>query len=200
MGELVGPDLGVLVELTALVCLGDFDGLVALRGRHTPGRRWREALLQVHLFAGFPAIVEAFARLERAGGLGRPEPGEEAVESDQPERGAGLFQRIYGEHTERVRGVLEQAHPQLAAWVLGHAYGRVLTRPGLAAAERELLAVAALALRGPARQLASHLRGALACGARPTDVALVFETLARCAPGAVRPDALALAREYAGTA
>lgn len=197
MDEVVADEWEVLIDLTAAVCLGDHEALVAIRvGRH-PNRRWREALLQVHLFAGFPAVVEAFARLERVGGLGALEPDESLVEPDLPERGAELFTRIYGDHAARVRGFLEAAHPQLGAWVLGHAYGRVLTRPGLAARERELLAVAALALRGPARQLASHLRGAVACGASAADVAKVFARLEVFAPGGVRADAAELAAAFA---
>lgn len=164
------PHLEPLVELTVAVVNGDWDRLIALRAAHEPDRAFREALLQLHLFAGFPAVVEAFTRLERAGGLGRPDPDEVDLERDDHDRGRGLFGRIYGDHRERVEGVLETAHPQLHHWVLGHAYGRVLTRPGLSAVERELLAVVALALRGPERQLASHLRGALACGAEANDL------------------------------
>ncbi|MCA8978894.1 MAG: carboxymuconolactone decarboxylase family protein [Planctomycetes bacterium] len=53
-----------------------------------------------------------------------------------------------------------------AAMIAEHAYGRVLSRPGLDAATRELLASCALAALGQERQLASHARGALRCGAR----------------------------------
>jgi len=197
MGEVVANEWEVLVDLTAAVCLGDHEALAGIRAGRVPDRRWREALLQVHLFAGFPAVVEAFARLERLGGLGELDPGEALVEPDLPERGAELFGRIYGDHAERVRGFLTTAHPQLGAWVLGHAYGRVLTRPGLGTRERELLAVAALALRGPARQLASHLRGAVACGATAAEVAEVFARLETFAPGSVRADAAELAANFA---
>jgi 4-carboxymuconolactone decarboxylase len=199
MAEVGAGEWEVLIDLTAAVCLGDHEALGAIRSGRQPNRRWREALLQVHLFAGFPAVVEAFARLERLGGLGDWEPDEAIVEPDRPERGAELFARIYGEHAPRVRGFLDGAHPQLGAWVLGHAYGRVLTRPGLSARERELLAVAALALRGPARQLASHLRGAVACGASPAEVAAVFARLEAFAPGSVRADAAELAAAFART-
>jgi len=167
-----------LVELTVAVARGEWDRLLALRATHEPDRAFREALLQLHLFVGFPAVVEAFTRLERGGGVGAPEDDEADLEADGHARGRALFGRIYGEHGERVEGVLRGAHPQLCHWVLGHAYGRVLTRPGLTGAERELLAVAALALRGPARQLASHLRGALACGAERADLERLAERLA----------------------
>ncbi|WP_419185968.1 carboxymuconolactone decarboxylase family protein [Rohdeia mirabilis] len=156
--------LELLVDLSIAVCRGDWDALLALRAVRPPDRRFREALLQLHLFVGFPQVVEAFGRLERAGGVGAPSPEESELEPDLPDRGRELFRRIYGDHAARVEQALG-SHPQLHGWVLGHAYGRVLTRGGLATFERELLAVTALCLRGPARQLASHLRGALACGA-----------------------------------
>ncbi|MHC4261807.1 MAG: carboxymuconolactone decarboxylase family protein [Planctomycetota bacterium] len=171
---------GPLVRLTAAIVLGRWDALRALREAPDvrPDRRWREAVLQCHLFAGFPRVVEAYVVLEESGGLGEPSVDELAAEPDRPERGRVLFDRIYGERADRVRALLERAHPDFARWIEGHAYGRVLTRPGLSAAERELLAVAALAATGQDRQLASHARGAVACGAAPGAVAGVIDELA----------------------
>ena len=53
--------------------------------------------------------------------------------------------------------------------------GRAPARPGLPAATRELLAVAALCALGQERQLASHARGALRCGAEAGDVRATLE-------------------------
>ncbi|MEO0650867.1 MAG: carboxymuconolactone decarboxylase family protein [Planctomycetota bacterium] len=168
-----------LVRLTVAVVLGAWNDLRALRGEEgvRPGLRWREAVLQTHLFAGFPRVVEAFAVLESVGGLGAPGPEEVRSDADRPEHGRALFDRIYGTRADRVRDLLEGAHPDFAAWIEGHAYGRVLTRPGLEASERELLAVAALTATGQDRQLASHARGAVACGARPEAVAAVVDQI-----------------------
>lgn len=165
-----------LVDLTIAVCRGDWDALVSLRDAQPPDRRFREALLQLHLFVGFPQVVEAFGRLERAGGVGEPTDEESQLEPDLPDRGRELFRRIYGDNAPRVEQALS-SHPLLHGWVMGHAYGRVLTRGGLAIYERELLAVTALCLRGPARQLASHMRGALACGASRTELEQLIELL-----------------------
>jgi 4-carboxymuconolactone decarboxylase len=49
-------------------------------------------------------------------------------------------------------------------------YGKVLSRPGLDLAARELCVVALLAPQDAAPQLYSHLRGALNAGAATTDV------------------------------
>ena len=157
-----------LLRLTTAIVLGDWDALAAIRREAPagePDRAWRETVLQAHLFAGFPRVVEAFGVLGAHGGLGEPEPDEVRGEPDLPERGAELFERIYGNHADRVRRFLRGSHPDFADWIAGHAYGRVLTRPGLAPDRRELLAVAALAATGQDRQLASHARGALHCGA-----------------------------------
>ncbi len=161
-----------LVELTLWTTLGDWAALVRLRKGH-PGLaslRGREALLQLHLFCGFPRIVEAFGVLADAGGLGAPGAGEARAEADQPEAGRELFDRIYAAQSERVAGLLGDYHPDFQGWILGHAYGRVLSRPGLTARERELLACVALTATDQHRQLASHVRGALRCVATRGDL------------------------------
>ena len=160
-------ELRLLRVFTAAV-LGRFDELAHLRRAAPagePDRRWREALLQVHVFAGFPRGVEAYAVLEAQGGLGSS-LGEEdpASPEERRARGAQLFERIYAADAPAVRAMLERQHPEYAGWVLEHAYGRVMTRPGLDARLRELLAVCALAALGQERQLASHVRGTLRCG------------------------------------
>jgi alkylhydroperoxidase/carboxymuconolactone decarboxylase family protein YurZ len=143
-----------------------------------PDRRWREALLQTHLFAGFPRTVEAARVLQEAGGLGTPEPDEFAHEPADSRAGAALFETIYADRSGAVRNGLAAQHPLLARWIAEHAYGRVLARDGLAPRERELCAVAALATGGLERQLASHARGAVRLGAAPAEVLAVLDSIA----------------------
>lgn len=165
--------LARIARLSTAIVVGAWGALRELREKAPPGepdRAWREALLQAHVFAGFPRVVEAIGVLGPLGGLGETSDDERLDEAEQPERGRALFERIYGAHAERVRDMLRAGHPDFARWIEGHAYGRILSRPGLGAAERELLAVCALAALGQDRQLASHVRGALACGAERHDV------------------------------
>ena len=167
-----------IARLFTAVVIGDWDAACAQRRAAPsgePDRAWREALLQAHVFAGFPRVVEAYAALQAAGGLGEIGLDERLAEDEQPERGRELFERIYGEHASRIRGFLRESHPDFADWIEGHAYGRILTRPGLSADRRELLAVCALAAFGQERQLASHVRGALRCGARAGEVREALE-------------------------
>lgn len=144
----------------------------------------------VHLFAGVPRTIEAFDNLSEVGGVGEPEPEEVLNELDNPTRGEPMFNTIYGDRSEAVRSHLRGHHPDLCTWVLGHAYGRVLSRPGLEPELREMLAVAALASLGQDRQLASHARGAVRCGASPEAVAAVLDVL----PNRVDAQRLARAR------
>ncbi len=76
-----------------------------------------------------------------------------------------------------MRAKLEGFHPDFAHWIEGHAYGRILARPGLSADRRELFAVAALAALGQDRQLASHVRGGLHCGASADELRDALETV-----------------------
>ncbi|MCZ6596831.1 MAG: carboxymuconolactone decarboxylase family protein [Planctomycetota bacterium] len=170
-----------LARLSVAICLGDWELVRSLRGECGPGepdRAWREAVLQVHLFAGFPRVVRALDVLAEAGGLGALEDGEADWEPDDFERGRALFERIYADGAERVRAGIDAQHPVFGRWIEGHAYGRVLSRPGLAADRRELLAVACLAALGQERQLASHVRGAVRCGAAADEPGGVLDAIA----------------------
>jgi len=174
--SLADPDRR-LARLFAACVLGDWNEVRAQRAAASdsePDRRWREALLMVHVFAGVPRGVESYGVLESAGGLGIADPAELTEPTAGPDE---LFTRIYAESTDEVRGLLNRHHPLFARYVLEHAYGRVLSRPGLAADRRELLACAALTVLGQERQLASHARGAVRCGASPAEVAAVVEVV-----------------------
>ena len=177
------PRLERLVRLTVALVLGNWEELGELRRaapEGEPDRSWREAVLQTHLFAGFTRLVEGCEVLHAAGGLGTP--GEDELEAAGPvdsdglaEAGRPLFDTIYGDGAASVRERLGAHHPLLARWVAEHAYGRVLARVGLTARERELLAVGALVATAQDRQLASHARGAVRCGATANEVLAVAE-------------------------
>jgi alkylhydroperoxidase/carboxymuconolactone decarboxylase family protein YurZ len=164
----LSPTERTLARLSVAIALGNWQELRELRlaaPAGEPDRRWREAVLQAHLFAGFPRVVEACGVLEEHGGLGAPDADEARTDGDRFPEGRALFDRVYGGKAGGVRAALEGYHPVLARWIEGHAYGRVLARGGLSAAQRELFAVACLAALGQERQLASHARGAVHVGA-----------------------------------
>jgi alkylhydroperoxidase/carboxymuconolactone decarboxylase family protein YurZ len=175
---LTPKDRRLIRVISAIVC-GHWEELVRLRREAPegePDRTWRETVIMSHLFAGFPRAVEALEVLDSAGGLGTPDP-------DELERctqnGQTLFDRIYEGRADSVRGRLQSFHAEFASWIAEHAYGRVMSRPGIDADRRELLAVVALALTGSVdRQLRSHLRGALRCGATREEIGAAFDTIA----------------------
>ncbi len=155
-----------LARLTAAVVLGQWEALATLRQEAPegePDRAWREALLQSHLFAGYPRVVEAFEVLSTHGGTLEP-PSDELESRGDVSRGQALFDRIYCDLSDPVRDRLSSFHPDFADWIAEHAYGRVLSRPGLEPRVRELCAVVALAVSGQTRQQASHVRGAMRLG------------------------------------
>lgn len=175
------------LRLFVACVLGRWDEVVRLRRAaqpDEPDRAWRETVLQVHVFAGFPRLVEAYGVLAEVGGLGQLETGETSA-SDDPRslavehaRGRELFDRIYSTDAPRVRAMLAGHHADFAHWIEGHAYGRVLARPGLAPDRRELLAVVALAALGQERQLASHARGSLRLGASALELVEALDAVA----------------------
>jgi alkylhydroperoxidase/carboxymuconolactone decarboxylase family protein YurZ len=170
-----------LTRLFTAAVLGEWGEVRALRRAAPdgePDRAWREAVLQVHLFAGFPRLVETLGVLAEEGGLGEPLPEELEGSAPHPQRGDELFERIYGDGSERVRAMLRAGHGDFATWVAEHAYARVLARPGLSAARRELLACCALAALGQDRQLASHARGSVRCGASHAELVESLELVA----------------------
>ena len=171
-----------LLRLSVALCTGQWDALRAVRRSAPPGepdRRWRETMLQAHLFAGFPRVVEACGVLAEEGGLGTPDPAETRPQGDRFNAGHALFERIYAQKAEAVRTALQDFHPTLERWIEGHAYGRVLSRPGLSVDRRELLAVACLAaLANQERQLASHVRGAVHVGAEPEELTETLDVIA----------------------
>ena len=177
------PGLPPLLHLSVAIVQGDWKRLRQLRLEAAPGqpdRAWREAVLQTHLFAGFPRLVEALGVIEKAGGLGQVQPEECMPTCDESEdiaRGFDFFGQIYGDGATRIRDMLHGYHPEWGRWILGHAYGRVLARPGLPPDQRELCAVVCLAALDQERQLASHARGAVRCGATPAAVRAALETV-----------------------
>jgi alkylhydroperoxidase/carboxymuconolactone decarboxylase family protein YurZ len=178
-----------LSRIAALAALGRTGPLAReiAAAKGIPLRALRETLLQVYLFAGFPRTVNALDVL----GARPPGTPERLTPAAARRRGTALFRRVYGPDADRVLASIGGAHPEFRDWILADAYGKVLGRPGLSAAERECLAVALLATLDLPRQQVPHVRGALRCGARPAEVAAALDAVQGIAPAA----ALRFARE-----
>lgn len=155
----------------------------ALRARVAPARI-DEALLQVMPFAGFARTINALAVLrERVPSPASPRGPRGGFRA----RGARLCRRIYGPVYGRLVRRMSGLHPVLADWIREIGYGQVLSRPVLAAREREVLAVAVLASTpGVGPQLESHVRGAIRLGASEGDLRSVLEGCGLRVPQSLR--------------
>ncbi len=138
--------------------------------REEKGGEVEEMILQSHLFIGFPDSLQALALWREVSG--RPPPAHEAAESVAlwEERGTRVCAAVYGNNYERLRANVAELHPDFDRWMVVGGYGRVIGRPGLDLATRELCIAALLAVWDVPRQLHSHLRGALNAGATAAQV------------------------------
>jgi 4-carboxymuconolactone decarboxylase len=121
-----------------------------------------ELLLQTYLFAGFPRALNGMRQWRRL----RPRPAESAAVPVALRREAGerTCATVYGDMYSRLRDNIRELHPLLDEWMIEEGYGKVLSRPALDLARRELCIVAACAATGQDRQLQSHLHGARNAG------------------------------------
>jgi 4-carboxymuconolactone decarboxylase len=162
-----------LLDYAARMARGDLAGarraLHRARAARVPRVAAEETGLMLVLHAGYPAALEGLRVLSEAwpGKARRSREGRVARWRDRGERLCrDIYGGVYPRLIRRVRGM----HPDLAVWMVEQGYGRVLSRPGLAARERELVAVAVLAAGGWERQLVSHLLGAMRMGAEREEI------------------------------
>lgn len=143
-----------------------------VRARECGARRTaaEEVALMLVLYAGYPAALEGMRTLSAAwpGSTRRSREGGPAT---WRARGARLCRRVYGPQFKRLVGHVFDLHPDLAAWMIEQGYGRVLSRSGLSAGERERVTISVLAACGWERQLVSHLLGAIRIGVTPAGIA-----------------------------
>lgn len=175
------PHTRLLIGVQAAILPGDWQGLrpwLDLAREHgLPRADVEEALLQAILFAGFPRVVHAFDVLTERWPAPTPPRGGEVPSGQRREAGLQLFRRIYAGNADAVLVKLGEGHEELRDFVLEAAYGRILARPGLDAARRELLAVGMLALLRQPPQLVAHGRGAMRVGASAEEVAEALWTV-----------------------
>jgi 4-carboxymuconolactone decarboxylase len=153
-----------------------------------------EVLLQSHLFAGFPRAINAMRAWREVSGVAAPDDDAATTEREPSalrQAGEEACRTVYGKKYDALRQAVTRLHPALDAWMLQDGYGKVLSRPGLTLAQRELCIVAACAASEQMPQLRSHLRGALNCGATLEDVAQTLAALTDIVPR----EALGAARE-----
>ncbi len=167
----LGDEERALVRLAAVIAAGsepDIRTELARAQQDTRAEWIEEVILQSYLFAGFPRTLNAAREWRRVSGREAPvsDDGERLDRADEWRRqGEATCAIVYGPFYDRLRHNIRALHPALDAWMIVEGYGKVLSRPALDLARRELCIVAACAASRQERQLHSHLHGALHAGA-----------------------------------
>jgi len=177
-----------LVRLSAAITAGseaEVRGAVAAAvGVVRPG--WAdELLLQSYLFAGFPRMLNAAREWRKASGEPAPARDEGELMEDTAawrERGERTCAAVYGAMYPKLRDNMRALHPAIDALMVVEGYGKVLGRPGLDLARRELCIIAACVAGRQDRQLVSHLHGAINVGAPAGWVDDTIDALGDMAP------------------
>jgi 4-carboxymuconolactone decarboxylase len=166
-------DVRLLIRLSAVIAAGS-EGEIrnALQEcfGHADPVKVEEVILQSYLFCGFPRALNAAREWRRISGLHAPAEADASASRDWRSRGEQTCAQVYGDAYEKLRENVSELHPALDEWMVETGYGRVLSRPELDLATRELCIVAACAAGRQERQLHSHLRGALNAGASEQEV------------------------------
>jgi len=176
----LGDEERALVRLAAVIAAGSEPDIRTelTRAQRDARPEWiEEVILQSYLFAGFPRTLNAAREWRRVSGRVAPvsDDGERLDRAEEWRRqGEETCAIVYGPFYDRLRLNIRALHPALDAWMIVEGYGKVLSRPALDLARRELCIVAACAASRQDRQLHSHLHGALHAGASE---AAVSETL-----------------------
>jgi alkylhydroperoxidase/carboxymuconolactone decarboxylase family protein YurZ len=165
-----------------------FDFLLKEQGRPDP-EKLREAVLQTHLFAGYPRTLNALAAFKDAcKKASNPLSGEiklrdAALEGDDiaafRQRGQKLFNMIYAESAPKIDHFARANSPDIADWAVVEGYGRVLARPGLEYRQRSVCIVAALMPMDVTPQLKGHIQGARNTGTSDKALWALFDLVSK---------------------
>jgi 4-carboxymuconolactone decarboxylase len=157
-----------------------------------------ELVIQSYLFSGFPRALNAareWRRIVPTATTSADDPADPRRAEEWLARGEATCHAVYDGMYEKLRENVYQLHPALDAVMVMDGYGKVLGRPGLDLARRELCVVAACAATLQDRQLHSHLHGALNVGVSPRALSASLEALTPdLGPDRVRSIRLLLAR------
>ena len=168
----------------------DFHLEAALRQGLSPAEI-TEALLQLSVYAGFPAALNAFGLAQRAFSADRgataitaPSAAAQLSESRElrRERGLATLAQTSGASGEAVIRSFDDIAPDIGRMIVEHSYGDVFSRPGIDPKIRELTACAALAAvatKTAEAPLRVHINAALNAGASRKEV---LETLLNLVP------------------
>jgi len=185
-GAGLGRRRAVLVRISAALAARDETGLRSVLeegAQELPPEEVEEVILQSYLFLGYPIALNAFSIWRKVSRESAPQGAPEDWDS-WAERGKEVCRTVYGGQYEGLRRNVRTLHPDMERWMVVEGYGKVLGRPGLDLATRELCIAALLVVLGAPRQLYSHLRGALNAGATASEIEGVLRLASSFVDGA----------------
>ncbi|TGQ46952.1 carboxymuconolactone decarboxylase family protein [Mesorhizobium sp. M00.F.Ca.ET.216.01.1.1] len=148
-----------------------------------------ELLIQLSVYRGFPAALNAFSVARSVFALGVqplqvdiPTPVDTESRTDRLERGKALLAKSSAASGDAVVRSFDDIAPDLGRMIVEHSYGEIFSRKGIDQKTRELSACAALAAIGSATTqtpLRVHINAALNVGASREEI---IETLVNLAP------------------
>lgn len=170
-----------LASVAVLAALGQRQQLSRVldkaRRLKVPPSKIIETLLQVHLFAGFPASIEGLAMFRSVYANMNDPPSRPMSLQSRRKFGVAACRRVYGSRLDSLMVSMEKLHPDLATWMIEDGYGKVLSRRGLTLHERELISVTILAALGWDRQLHSHVIGSQNVGSNRGEIIAVMRVV-----------------------
>lgn len=122
-----------------------------------------ETIIQIYLFCGFPATIEALKHFN----IVFPEFKKNHSEFDLNQYskiGQNNCRKIYRSNYDKLLDNFYSLSPDLKDWMIIEGYGKVMGRTGLSLKERELINVTVLATNYYEHQLYSHIKGAINTG------------------------------------
>lgn len=144
-----------------------------------------EIVLQSYLFLGFPRMLDATEHLNRHFPSPNTDSIVQKISAEESEswftNGIRLCQRVYSDNYMPLKQKVEALAPEVFRWMVIEGYGKVLSRPGLSIVDRELAIIACLMIENRAKQLFSHVKGALNVGAPADLIRHVVEDLGETA-------------------
>jgi 4-carboxymuconolactone decarboxylase len=181
--ELDAPTAALVRLAAAIAAAGEAsmrERFVAAVAANVPHAWVDELVIQSYLFSGFPRALNAAREWRRIVPVASPSPDDPADPARAEEwlaRGEATCRAVYDGMYEKLRENVYRLHPALDAVMVMDGYGKVLGRPGLDLARRELCVIAACAATLQDRQLHSHLHGALNVGVSPAALIATLEAL-----------------------
>lgn len=139
-------------------------------------RELYEGILQLHLFAGYPATIEGLQIL-------REIYGPMQIHAEQYDfhvfemRGRTLCHEIYTTVFDKMMKKMHEYSPDVAQWMIHDGYGKTLSREGLDIQTRELINLCVLAMGAWRNQFISHLRGSINIGIELSTISQALDIL-----------------------